>query len=345
MSIQQRHMQNLDASVIQQNLFRYILAQVGPKAAIPAICEALHINKSSVYNRLNGSKRIDLDELARLVNAFSIPLEELLLPEFRSGLFRLNTVGRPFRSGREHLEQVLANFNHFSRAAGFRLWLCTDELLYFQCMHFRELALFKLFTYASINWQLPYTTALKFDPDHFPERDVYDSLMAPILNQYNRIPTVEIWSEGIYNNILKQIAYFEESGQIAGGGVAGILYEQLEQLCAHQFEMASEGCKWAFSPRKTNARAPGGIFDLYYNSMAPTGITLLADSQLLQAVFLVFDDPNFMFVGDTRFFQYTQNWMTNLRKKCVKISQDAEGARRQYFEHIRAGIRLSRNDG
>lgn len=58
-------MENLDASVIQQNLFRYILAQAGPKAAVSAICEALHINKSSAYNRLNGSKRIDLDELAQ----------------------------------------------------------------------------------------------------------------------------------------------------------------------------------------------------------------------------------------------------------------------------------------
>jgi hypothetical protein len=332
-------MENLDASSIQQNLFRYIIAQVGHKAAIPSICEALHINKSSAYNRMNGSKRIDLEELALLVNTFKIPLEELLLPETRRGLFRLDPVSKPFRTGREHLEQVLSNFNHFSRATDFRLWICTDELSYFQCMHFRELALFKLFTYASINWQLPYSDSLKFDPDHFPERDVYDTLMLPILNHYNRIPTVEIWSDGIYNNILKQIRYFEASGQIANSEIVRLLYEQLEQLCAHQYEMATEGQKWTFSPQKSYAKTVGGAFDLYYNSMAPVGITLLAESQLLQGVFLVFDDPNFMFVGDAQFFQYTQNWMVNLRKKCIKISQEAEGARRRYFEHISAGIR------
>jgi|GEM_PF-1551865 len=337
--INQKRMENLDASVIQQNLFRYIVGQVGPKEAIAAICDALHINKSSAYNRLNGAKRLDLEELALLVNTFRVPLEELLLPETRRGLFRLDTVGKQFRSGREHLEQVLANFNHFARATDFRLWLCTDELSYFQCMHFRELALFKLFTYAGINWQLPYTDSLKFDPDHFPEHGVYEDLMAPILRHYNRIPTVEIWTDGIYDNILKQINYFEQSGQIAGNEIVRLLYEQLEQLCAHQYDMATEGCKWAFSPRKAYVKPPGGTFDLYYNSMAPVGITLLADSALLQGVFLVFDDPNFMFVGDTQFFQYTQNWMTNLRKKCIKISGEAEGARRRYFEHIGSEIR------
>jgi len=338
LQIKRRHMENLNASTIQQNLFRYIIAQVGPKQAVSSICEALHINKSSAYNRLNGSKGIDLEELSLLVNTFNVPLEELLLPDARRGLFRLDTVGKQFRTGREHLEQVLGNFKHFARANDFRLWLCTDELSYFQCMHFRELALFKLFTYASINWQLPYTASLKFDPDQFPERAAYDELMVPILNQYNRIPTVEIWSDGIYDNILKQIKYFEQAGQIAGSGIVRLLCEQLEQLCAHQYDMATEGRKWAILQRKPYTKLPGGTFDLYYNTMAPVGITLLADSQLLQGVFLVFDDPNFMFVGDASFFQYTQNWMSNLRKKCIKISLEAEGTRRRYFEHIRAEI-------
>lgn len=335
-------MEHLDAAVIQQNLFRYIVAQTGSKSAIQAICDALHINKSSAYNRLNGAKRLDLEELALLVNTFRVPLEELLLPEARQGLFRLDTVGQQFRTGREHLEQVLANFEHFSKAGDFKLRLCSDELSYFQCMHFRELALFKLFTYANINWQLPYSVSLKFDPDRFPEYGVYEDLMVPILNHYNRIPTEEIWTDGIYDNILKQINYFEESGQIAGSGIVCLLYEQLEQLCAHQFDMATEGSKWAFSLLKSHTKPTGGAFDLYYNGMAPVGITLLAESERLQGVFLVFDDPNFMFVGDSQFFRYTHDWMTNLRKKCIRISREAEGARRRYFEQIKTGIQRRR---
>ena len=331
-------MENLDASAIQENLFRLIVSQVGSKKVIPLLCEVLNLNKSSAYNRLNGTKRIDLEELSLLVNTFKIPLEELLRPETRRGLFRSDTVDQQFRTGREHLEQVLRYFEHFSQASDFRLWFCTDELSYFQCMHFRELALFKLFTYANINWQLPYAQSLKFDPDHFPESGVYESLMLPILNHYNQVPTIEIWSDEIYHNILKQIKYFEASGQIAHAGVVRVLYEQLEQLCAHQYEMATEGIKWNYSPRKSAPKLPGGTFELYHNSMAPASITLLAESQALQGVFLVFDDPNFMLVSDAQFFQYTRNWMSNLRKKCIKISAEAEGARRAYFEHIRAGF-------
>ncbi|MFN0015379.1 MAG: hypothetical protein ACKVU2_12600 [Saprospiraceae bacterium] len=133
----------------------------------------------------------------------------------------------------------------------------------------------------------------------------------------------------------KQINYFGSTGQIAGKHITNLLYEQLEMLREHQYEMAKEGRKWIYTKRRRPLELCDGSFDLYYNSMAPVGITLMAESSALSGVFVVFDDPNFMFVGDTHFFNYTKNWMLNLQKKCIKISQGAEGQRRIYFEHIK----------
>ncbi|GAB4500210.1 MAG: hypothetical protein OHK0019_38310 [Saprospiraceae bacterium] len=193
--------------------------------------------------------------------------------------------------------------------------------------------------YPRINWQLPYTESLRFDPATFPERDVYESLMQPILEYYNRLPTVEFWSDDLYHNTLRQIKYFANAGQLANNNIAEMLLEQLQTLCAHQYEMAKQGHKWAVGARSHAPAKYAGTFDLYYNEIAPLNITLLAESQHLRGIFTVYDDPNFMFSADERLYDYTFKWMQKLKAKCVHISQDGEQNRRAYFNRLQEGLK------
>ncbi|MBU6342649.1 MAG: hypothetical protein KGS48_14235, partial [Bacteroidetes bacterium] len=56
---------------------------------------------------------------------------------------------------------------------------------------------------------------------------------------------------------------------------------------------------------------------------------------------IVYDDPNFMFNGNEKLFDYTLTWMRKLRTKCIRISEEAELSRRSYFNNLQNKIKKS----
>ncbi|MCC6463416.1 MAG: hypothetical protein IT260_23295 [Saprospiraceae bacterium] len=326
-----------DTRDLQCRLLQHIARLCGEKNVAAILGELLSLNKSSVYNRLNGDKLLSLDELLLLAQQFQLSLDEWLLPPDGQVRFRFGALQAPVRNGREYLEDMAAHFKRFAETQHLRVWFSTSTLPFFYHLNFRELALFKLFAYARISWQLPYTESLRFDPDTFPERDLYERLMRPMLEYYTRLPSVEFWSDDLFDNTLKQIEYFAAAGQLASPKVADVLLEQLQMLCSQQYEMARQGLKWTAGSR---GPAPGaGALELFYNKIAPLNITLLAESPQVKGVFTVFNDPNFMFSTDEPLYAYTLAWLHKLKEKCVRISQDGEQYRRAYFNGLQDGLK------
>ena len=227
-------MKHLDASAFQRNLFRQIIVLQGEKSAASHFCEILHLNKSSVYNRIKGEKLLRIDELLLLASRFGISIDEPLFEGRGVIPFQFDFLETPVRNCRQYLERALASFDLFQGVPELSVWFLVNALPFFHHMNFRELALFKVFAYARINWQLPYTEGLVFHTDTFPERDVYERLMKPILARYTAIQTVEFWPDELYHTTLRQIHYFTHSGQLADQGLISMLLEQLEALCEHQ---------------------------------------------------------------------------------------------------------------
>lgn len=334
-------MKHLDASTFQKNFFRQIIVQQGEKSAIPKLCDLLHLNKSSVYNRIKGEKLLRTDELLLLAGTFGISIDEPLFEGRGVIPFQFDFLDAPVQHCRQYLERALASFELFKGVPDLKVWFLVNALPFFHHMNFRELALFKVFAYARINWQLPYTEGLVFHPDTFPEREVYKKLMKPILDRYTAIHTVEFWPDELYHTTLRQIHYFKHAGQLEDQALISTLLAQLQALCEHQYEMATVGRKWVYGDKFGKEAARGGKFDLYHNEIAPLNITLLAESQYAKGVFTVFDDPNFMFSSNPTLYQYTFDWMQKLKSKCQHISEDAENSRRAYFNTLRKSIQLS----
>ena len=328
-------METQSAADIQHKLFQHIIARSGEKSAIPMLCETLHLNKSSVYSRIKGDKLLKIDELFLLARTSGFHLDQHLFTGTGAVTFHFEFLISPVRTCREYLEKVLASFQLFSSVPDLRVWFSVNSLSFFHLMNFRELALFKAFAYARFNWQLPYTEHLVFDPETFPERDVYEKLMQPILSLYSNLDTIEFWPDDLYQTTLKQIRYFTHSGQLVDPSLARTLTDQLHALCEHQNKMAQAGVKWAVGDRSPNN---GGKFDLYHNEIAPLNITLLAESQHLKGVFTVYDDPNFMFSDNVEVYDYTIKWMEKMKAKCLLISEGSEQNRSAYFNSITAEI-------
>ena len=333
-----KNMESPQAADFQRQLFRHFIAQVGEKMAVARLCELLNLNKSSVYKRMAGEQLIKLDELLLLIKKLDLAVDELFPANHHRISWQFPTLQQPIRSCREYLLQVSAYFDTFALTPGLRIWFSANSLPLFQHLQFRELALFKIFAYARINWQLPYSEALVFDPQTFPEREIYEELMQPILAAYLRLPTIEFWSDDLYYSTLQQIRYFSKSGQLQDPALIQLLYDQLQLLCTHQYDMARHGQKWTYGAKRSDVAKNSGKFDLYYNEIAPLNITLLAESPTLYGVFTVFDDPNFMFTSNEPMYAYSLAWMNKLKAKCIHISEDGEQGRRAYFQALQNQI-------
>lgn len=319
---------------LREKLFHLITLKSGSKSLPAALSEVLHLSKSAVYDRINGNKQFSLQELLLLTEHFAISLDELQPPQPGKLIFEAASIARPVNNCEVYLKELYGQVAAFSEIPDLKVWFSTPSLPFFYHMFFRELALFKLFVYARINWQLPYTERLVFDPDTFPENYLYDRYMQPIASNYTSLATIEFWSDELFYHTLKQMNYFIESGQLRDKQVISTLVEQLSALCYHLEEMAKKGKKSALNDRS----GKHGEFGLYYNEIAPASLSLLLESSQVKCVFTVLDDPNFMVSHDHHLYHYTHQWMLKLRDKSNYISLNAEKDRRSYFNRLQNNI-------
>jgi hypothetical protein len=322
----------------QQNFFRHIIAACGDRKAVPLLGELLHLNKSAVYKRISGEKILGLDEFLVLTHAFQLSPEHLALsPDGRSS-FQFDQLGRRVGNCAEYLELVAQNFQKFGKIPDLKIWFATNDLPLFYHGLFRELALFKLFAYARLNWQIPYTLSLDFHPDSFPEKAVYEQWMQPVWEAFASIPTIEIWTDKLFNNTARQIRHFAEKGQISDPSVVALLFEQLEALADLQEQMAEQGRKFRSAKGSLESRLAAEQ-SLYYSEVSANNMTMLmGKSPHFQNVYVVFDDPNFMVISDDRFCTYAHNWLTELRQKSIRISEDGAFVRHKFFQEIKAEV-------
>lgn len=105
-----------------------------------------------------------------LLETLDVAADELFPTRQHHISLQFPALNQPMRSCREYMQQLAAHFAAFRLVPALRVWFSTNSLSLFQHLHFRELALFKIFAYARIKWQLPYSEVLVFDPNTFPER-------------------------------------------------------------------------------------------------------------------------------------------------------------------------------
>jgi BetR domain len=325
-------MESNRSQAFQIALFAHIFSTYDQKKVIPTLCDLLHLNKSSVYARIKGERSLQLEEVFVLSEHFGIPIHQLIHRDAQSTVF---TGMNPYSTAQQYCQQILAGFSPFLGDTNQKMWVTSDELPFLQFLYFRELSLFKLFAYARVNWQLDYADNLRFDPDTFPEKSVYEDILKPISDIYNGINSVEYWSDNIYTNALRHIVYFYQIGQIAHRDIAMLLFDQLEALADHQYNMCTEGKKW---PVGQQAQKNSPTWQLYQNSMFHSSITILGESDQKKTVFMVYDDPNYFNTTDPNFCDYTKNWMKKLQQKCINISTEGENYRRVFFNQIKASI-------
>ncbi len=316
---------------LQELFFQAIIDKQG-KQATETIMSLLHLEKSAVYNRMKGVTPLPFEDFLKLCQAFHIDPSSFLPNQQKNVKFHFGPLRKPVLTCADFLAPVLQAMRALNTTKSCEIWYATSEIPIFHYFHFRELTLFKLFTWSRSTWDLPALRTCVFNPDSFSEADVYESYAKPILSAYSQIDSFEFWNPNIYDNTLNQIQYYYAIGELSNT-IKALLTEQLQILLSNQEQQGISGLK-----RLPNSKQTGGHFKLYNNEIIQAGNTFLLEHPTHPSVWSVYNNPNAMQSTEPDLIEYTQKWFLNLQQKSVLISATNEKERRAFFNSLKAKI-------
>jgi len=320
---------------IQLKLFKQIAQKIPEEQdVIDILCDVLHLSKSNVYRRMRGEKVLSIEELLILMEKFHISFDQLATNRKTNIEFYFPYLDNPIKNFQGYIFPLHEVVRSFSAIPDITIYYATAELPFFYYFLSKPLTLFKLFTYAQTTWNLPAYQNRLFNHESMSEYYQFEDSIREILRHYYTIENLEFWNEHILNNTLNQIRTFVYSGLFENPEHAFLLIEELRRIMQHVQRMAEQGKK--FLPDESDLiQAP---FNLYHNRIIHTNNTLLALSAQVDAVFVAYDNPNFIVSYNPNLIDHTLSWFMTVKRHSISITQDMTSERLFLFNQIEKRI-------
>lgn len=323
----------MNVNELQQQLFDVIRRKLKEdKSVAEEIAGLLDISTDSAYRRMRGEKPISFDELYRIATNYNISLDQLMNINNGGIIFQgqyLDKENFRFENYMASLVQNMAYMNSFKEKEFY--YSCKD-LPIFHHFVFREIAAFKWFFWLKTYFQFPEFEKKKFRFSDYP--DELFALDQKVLNIYNQIPSIEIWSIESMNIILRQIEFYRDGQVFESDKDAYMLYDTLEKLWDHMEREAAAGYKFNYNePEKPMAK-----FSMYFNEvhLGDNSMLVILDGQKLS--YITHTTINFMLSRDIKFNENMYSHLRNQIRRSTLISAVSEKERSRFFHIIRERI-------
>src|SRR5689334_1688263 len=202
----------MDSTDLQQVFFNTV------KNAIPVhlslvdeVAAVLHLSYDSVYRRIRGEKPITLSELKLLCDHFHISLDQVLQIQSEAVVFvapGINDGEQEFLHYITGILQQLKYFNSFREKE--MMYFCKD-LPIWHFYTYPEIAAFKTFCWIKTFQNHPAYQNKTFSLSGFAFDELY-KIGQQVLQEYCRMPSVELWNMVSLNSSILQLKYYKDAG-------------------------------------------------------------------------------------------------------------------------------------
>jgi len=263
--------------------------------------------------------------LLTLSRHFHFSIDKLLRSDSEL-VINLPTLSNTIKSEKDY---ILGLLRHVEAAAndGTEIFYITSELPIFYYLRYPELGLFKLFIYGRTVWETEQAQG-QFSSDLY-DMNYYHSLFAEMMYKFDQMPTTEIWGNSVVKNTLNQICYYTESGVFKDIDCPLLICSQLKSVMQQLQNFAKCGIK-----KQANRKNEETEFNLYHNEIAHTNNTVILKGKSSKSLFCTYDNPNFFFCRDEKFWDYSYDMFIKLKRRSIAISKDAEKSRMTVFNRI-----------
>ncbi len=324
----------MDAAEIQRELFNTIRASIPPElSAAEEIARVLDVGVDGTYRRMRGEKMISFDELQKLCVRYKVSVDRLLDLQPDGFLFQGNFIDDGAFSFDNYIDSVVQNFTYFNRFQQKEFYAVLKDIHFCYQYQFREIAAFKDFVWQRNVLHLPEFRNKKFSLDSHPDERF--AKQQKILDLYNQMKNVEIWSLETINSMIRQIEYFKDSLMFESVEDAYSLYGAVENLVNYIEEQAALGYKFKYGDPD---RKPLGEYSLYVNEMqiGSNEYVLILDGKKIAII--THSAINYMMTRNIVFTENMYKSMQNFIRRSTLISGVSEKERSRFFRILREKI-------
>jgi transcriptional regulator with XRE-family HTH domain len=325
----------METTTVQQDLFARLKQMLPSHVSLAAeLCELLDLSTDSVYRRIRGEKPISIDELKKICEHYKLSLDQLLQLKTESILFNAPGLNGNTANFEEYMKAMLAQFNYFNSFTKREIYyLCKDAPIWYFYL-FPELAAFKTFFWSKTINNQPELANKKFSIKAFPYTDCF-ILGQQVLDEHNKINSVELWNLESIHSTINQIAYYRDAGIFESDYDLNLVISSFHQWLDHLQLQAEKGCKFMPGAGEAAYRAP---LQFYVNELIlgnNTMVIKLDDKELSMVTYSVF---HYLFTDDIRFSSRAMSSFNTLLSRSALISKTGEKERNRFFNTLRIKV-------
>jgi hypothetical protein len=320
---------------LQKELFNYIKDGLPPHISlVDTLAELLDISYDSVYRRIRGEKPITLNELKLLCEKFNLSLDQVLQLKSNKILFtdpEQDANPKYFKQYMQGLMQLLNSFKPFTKRE--MLYLSKDVPI-FHFFYYKELTAFKAFFWDKSILNNPDYDGKSFSLKNY---DVAESFATgqKILQEYNEMPSSELWNYESINSTILQIEYYRDAGIFETAEDLNTVVDSCDAMLQHLQKQAEKGVKFLPGTGEAGYKAP---LKLYINEIILGNNSIMVELDGHRTSFINYIVLKYISSSDKTFTEKTFNNFNNLVSRSVMISGTGEKERNKFFNTLRERV-------
>ncbi len=330
----------MESNELQQAFFQQIRSKLpGHLSFVDEVAELLNISNDSAYRRIRGEKGISLEEIGKLAAHYNLSVDQVLKLKMEGGTFTGKYITAENFDFEKYLEQMLAELKFIASFKQKELIFFSKDIPVFHYYAFPELAAFKYFFWMK--------TLLQFQP-LANSLFSFDLLIKPLVEiggkvvaAYNSIPGTEIMNIENVNTTLRQIEYCKETYLFHSTKDIEIIFSRLHEMTDHIQKQAEAALK--FSPGQ-QPNSQSAEYKVYVNDFIIGDNSNLVTLDGNKVSYLTHSQINFILIHNPAFTEYNSNFIHNVIKKSILISDVDEKYRARFFYLMHDRIEQCRNN-
>jgi hypothetical protein len=290
------------------------------------VATILHISNDSAYRRIRGETPLVLDEARELCIYHKLSLDQILNVQSGAVLFKNIRIDTTKYNYETYLQDLINQLQHIGSFAHHEIIYRSKDIPLFHNFYYDPLIAFRYFFWMKSVIRHPDFAERDFEPDSIsPE---IAGLSRALANEYNKIPSIEIWNTESVNAAISQVEFYKDSGYFSNTTDIKKVYQALEETINHLKNEVEYGCKFMpgenYESRKSN-------FSFFYNRVVLADTTIFAITNATKTVFLNYDGLNYVMTRDKEFCDAYYADIQSQMKRSTLISQTSEKHRNIFF--------------
>ncbi len=318
---------------LQALLFEKIKTYVPEHSVLELeIAKVLGCKAEDIFSMLRGQGELSLNDAQKLVQHYAISLDHLQEAKPSVIPFRFRAIDYNLVSLEDYFKALLNELKAVDVFGPRKLTYAANDFPIFSLFQFPLLAAFKLYFWGRTVYNLPSFQSEPFDIKNINTTNL--KLGERAWRQYLKMPSVEVWSSDIVNNVLKQIFHAWKYNFFKDKKDALAICDKITALLKHIEKQAELGRKFHpknYPPKREN-------FQLYYNEVSISNNTILFATEDLSIAFVLQNTLNYLVTDHRIFCLQTDAWLKNLVQKSTLISLQNEDLRKNFFEKLNQNI-------